>query len=127
MFGVTSGDGTRFCRADEGRDHDNYPEALLREGMYFLSKGSSARNRGDQSTAWDAAYAAFDRGVNRLPDFGRDDDSSDLRAKLLAGKGLALICSGLRKVGEDTIAGIPADLRRSAKSHFDAYGLPKCP
>ncbi|MDX2235320.1 MAG: hypothetical protein NW200_12550 [Hyphomonadaceae bacterium] len=126
LFNRVAGDGSRFCRADEARDQANFPAALLREGLYFLSRGSNARARPEQAAAWDAAYSAFDRGAAGIPDFGRDPVSAELRAKLLAGKGLAMRCSGLTKVGADIINSIPSDLRETARIYFDTYGLPRC-
>ena len=126
--------GEQYCRADDTRDQDtdkqrnNYAEALLRQGMYFLSRGSNSRK--NQSAQWDAATAAFDLGASRLPPFTtltQDDATAELLAKLLAGKGLAMKCSGLTNVGEAIIRGIPAGPNAKAEYYFRTkYDLPRC-
>jgi len=118
--------GERYCKADDIRNRDDIADALLREGIYYLSVGTAARSRGGQNAAWDGAYKAFDRGAAGLPDFTSSDPRANhpLKARLLAGKALAMICSGLGSVGGDIIRNdIPAPLSNDARSYFDVYRI----
>jgi hypothetical protein len=122
--------GDIYCRADRVRNVDDWPDAQLREGTYYLIVGTLAQQRPARSSAWDSAYRAFDTGAKALPDFPPEgyvpDPSSkpELKAQLLAGRGQALFCSGMKTVGTDSInLDIPTNLRQKARQFFEPYQI----
>lgn len=116
--------GEQYCKALHNTT--DLDDALLREGLYYLSVGTLANGR-TAHQAWNDAYRAFDSGANALPPFsgpGQFTAQDLLKARLLAGKGLAMICTGLSGVGADTINNdIPAELRADAREYFGGYGI----
>ena len=123
LFNNTRG-GDKYCRALEVRDQNNYNEALLREGMYYLSVGARASSRA-RGAAYDAAYSAFDRGVKRLEGSG-SAAGGQLLANLLVGKGIAMECSGLKSVGLEVRRSVDTQFRSDATSMFQKYQLLQC-
>ncbi len=128
-----SGDSEGFCRANESlRDSReyNYPRAAAYEGMYFLREAYNANSMREQDKAWESAYVAFNKGLTRLRDLGRDADwTNDLareRAFLLTGRGLALFCTGLIDTGRADLDAPPAALRSEAEREFDRYKVYRC-
>lgn len=126
VFGIADGAGTQFCVANESRDGANYPLALLHEGMYFLSKAKTSRTSLEQSGDWEAALLAFGKGERNMAERGQTAEWSQLRARLVTGRGLALGCSGLRTLGQDAIVSVPVTYAVDAREFFDRYGVKVC-
>lgn len=111
--GYARGDGTRFCIASPERDGDQLTYALLREGIWHLTRTTRGRN------GRDAAFAAFERGLAEAAKSAQVNP--ELQGRLQAGKGIAMICSGLEGAGEQLINQFPEAQR--ARTYFEGYGI----
>lgn len=121
LFGPVLANSSR-CVADELRAKENYPLELLHEGMFQLRRASE----GTSPRLYDLAAQSFAKGLAIVEARGEVEVDATLRARLIAGQGIALNCSGMQSMGDGLILGLPVHSQSETREYYRSYGLLGC-
>jgi tetratricopeptide (TPR) repeat protein len=125
LFGVFGGES--YCTADRGRDGDEFAQALLFEGMYYLRR-AHRQPAGIMQDNWALSLRAFETGLNEVAPgvnvdiypFGFGSDQNiPLRDLLRYGERYVRLCAGLG-AGDNERASKPV------RDYFRVSGMEPC-
>ena len=128
IFRRTGTQDLSSCQADQARRDDDYAEALLRQGMFYMRQTFNSSG-GEQSRAWGLARRSFEQGLENLSarppsaDFrvANQQTSPDMRLLLQYGRVMADHCAGMG--GDEPF---PPPRFRDAARVYLKWGIDNC-